>query len=148
MAQKESRIARITRLTAERFPSFGGAKIDNPFSPIQPVFAFGVDIEKVVRFVLSKRNATERAKRDKIGNDARDISYTSELLKPLSSKALGEIERLGRNDAHRRLKEKIYPFSQLNYATREKLLHLPISWLHEGAQWQLNTRKPAVLLLR
>lgn len=137
MAQKETRIEKIARLTAQRYPYFG-----------QLARKGDVDILGIVRFVLVKINETKRAKRQKIGNDARDISYTSGLLKPLSSKALGEIEHLGRGDTHRHLKEKTYPFSQLSKETREKLLHLPNSWIHEGALWQLNSRKPAILLLR
>lgn len=147
MARKKTRVQIIARLTAKRFPS---SYTNYLFSPKTYEFKDGVDIEQVVRFVLVKRNAIERAwrKKNNPGTDARDISYTSGLLKPLSSKALGEIGHLGQRDIHWRLRVKTYPFSQLNKGTREKLLHLPNSWIHKGAQWQLNSRKPAILLLR
>ncbi len=141
MARKESRVARIARLTSKRFPSL-----------IAPAGTeFGVmtaNIEQIVRFVLATQSRLESAERQKIGNDARDISYTSELLKPLSSKALDKILYLRGREIREQLSSKAYPFSQLNKETREKLLHLPISWIREGAQWQLNSRKPAILLLR
>ena len=130
MTQKETRVQKIMRLTAQRFPEFA-KRVER------------VDIERIIRFVLAKRNSIESARRKKAypGNDARDISYTSGLLMPLSSRALGEIEHLGRGDIHRHLREKTYPFSRLNKETREKLLHLPNSWVHEGAHWQLNFRR-------
>ena len=125
--EKETCVQRIVRLTAKRFP----------------VLPVRTDVDRFVRFVLAKRNAIERAQRKKAdpGNDARDISMTSGLLRPLSSRALSEIADLGRGDIHRRLEEKTYPFSRLNKKTRETLLHLPNSWVHEGAVWQLNLRR-------
>ena len=156
MARKETRVQKIVRLTTKRFPSFGGGKtaVGNPISFIlkdePPQFVAGVDIEQVVRFVLAKRNSTEsaRRKRNDPGNDARDISATAEFLKPLGHKALDMIQYLQAWSIEERLKLKCYPFSSLNKKTREKLLHLPTSWIREGAQWQLNSRKPAILLLR
>ena len=57
-------VKRITVAVNERFPSFGGGrKRGIEFNPIaaalkdkQPQFAAGVDIEEVVRFVLSEAN--------------------------------------------------------------------------------------------
>ena len=147
VALKETLVQKIVRLTAKRFSSsqsdeaMGNNLHSISSGPLQ--FETRVDIEEVVRFILAKRNAMESARRKKAypGNDARDISYTSGLLKPLSSQALDEIEHLGRGDIHRHLREKTYPFSRLNKETREKLLHLPNSWVHEGAHWQLNFRR-------
>ena len=137
MARKEGLVTRIARSTSNRFPSLSTS---------------GTSTEELVRFILNKRNALERAQRQKIGDDARDYVNTSDFLRPLSNKALGEIEHMGRGDIHRRLKEKTYPFSQLNKKTRETLLHLPISWIHGATDWLLNNRKlkrasPQVIIL-
>ena len=154
VARKETRVEKIVRLTAKRFPSsqsdeaMGNHLHSISSGPLR--FETEVDIEEVVRFVLAKRNAIENArqKRADPGNDARDISYTSGLLKPLSGMALHAVQQLKQKEIKQKLVNKNYPFSQLNKEIREKLLHLPTSWLHEGAHWQLNSRKPAILLLR
>ena len=145
MARKEGRVSRIARLTSKRFPS-----LSTPAGT-----EFGVtraSVEQIVRFVLTTRNRLDRTERDKIGDDARDYVNTSDFLRPLSDKALGEIKHMGRGDIHRRLKEKTYPFSRLNKKTREILLHLPNSWVHGAANWLLNARKlkradPQVIIL-
>ncbi|GEM_PF-6961033 len=145
MARKETRVQRIVRLTAKRYPYFG-----------QFARKGGVDMEGLVRFVLATRNAIESARRKKAdpGNDARDISMTSGLLKPLSSKALEEIAHLKDIEIRKRLKgrfesikktirsgDPVYPFSFLNKKNAEILYNLPISWIREGADWQLNERR-------
>ena len=141
MVRREGRIARIARLTSKRFPSLSASGgID-----------FGVmraDVEQIVRFVLTTRDRLESRNRKKIGNDARDISYTSALLESLQDKALQKIPDLREREIRKQLRNKAYPFSRLNKETRERLLHLPISWIREGAQWQLNSRKSPILLLR
>ncbi|OGN13819.1 MAG: hypothetical protein A3J47_03755 [Candidatus Yanofskybacteria bacterium RIFCSPHIGHO2_02_FULL_43_22] len=131
MFRKESPVQKIARLTSNQFPSLSTS---------------GTNVDQLIRFVLAKRSALESAKRKKAdpGNDARDVSMTSGLLKTLSNKALGEIADLGRSDIHRRLQEKTYPFSRLNKKTRETLLYLPNSWVRDGAVWQLNLRKQYV----
>ena len=123
---KESRIQRITRLTSKRFQSLSTS---------------GISTEELVRFVLNKRSELDRTQRQKIGDDARDYVNTSDFLRPLSNKALSEIEHLGRGDIHRHLKDKTYPFSRLNKKTREILLHLPNSWIHGAADWLLRSRQ-------
>lgn len=147
MARKETCVEKIVRLTAERFPSSFSSSFSEllnlSYAPAPPRFGEEVNIEQVVRFVLAKQNELKKSerqkKRQKIGNDARDISYTSELLKPLTSKAVETIRHLKQREIRKQLKNNGYPFSQLSKETREKLLHLPISWVREGAQWQLNT---------
>lgn len=143
MTRKETLVDKIVSLTIQKFPLALNASLC-------PQFEEGVDVEAVVRFVLSKRNAMERAQRRKnwCGNDGRDLQYTSGLLRPLSNKALEKIAHLKQREVWQRLRSKAYPFSQLNKETREKILHLPISWIREGALWQLNSRKPSILLLR
>lgn len=149
MSRKETRVQKIVRLTAKKFPSFGGGKtaVGNPISFIlkdrPPEFAAGVDIEQVVRFVLAKRNDIESVRRKKAdpGNDARDIMFTAGLLKPLGNKALEMVRLLQAWSIKERLERKDYPFSRLNKKTREKLLHLPISWIREGADYLLSSRK-------
>jgi len=134
MTRKETRVQRIVRLTSKRFPEFA-KRVER------------VDVEQIIRFVLTKRGTLESTQRQKIGNDARDISYTSGLLEPLPSKVLESFQHLKRREIKHRLRSNDYPFSRLNKKEREELLHLPISWLREGALWQLNSRKPAILLL-
>ena len=143
MARKETPIKKMVRLTARRFPSFGGGKIIAGH-PIHlrnkpPQFAACVDIEQVVRFVLAKRNSIESARRKKNdpGNDARDIMNTAELLEPLSGEALKTIQKLKQNEIRQRLKAGIYPFSKLTKKVRESLFHLPISWIREGAEFKI-----------
>lgn len=143
MAGKETRLQKIVRLTAKRFPSFGGGKISagNPISHAlknaPPTFAAGVDIEQVVSFVLAKRNAIERARRQNISDDARDHANTAGYLNPLSSKALCKITQLKDREIRQRLKDNVYPFSRLSKKTREMLLHLPGSWVRGGASWRM-----------
>lgn len=152
MARKENRVQRIVRLTVKRFPSFGSGSnpiVGNPLSHglrnESPSFAAGVDIEQVVRFILAKRKALEYAHRQKIGNDSRDIAYTSGLLNPLSNRDLGLIIKyLNQREIGQRLRRKDCPFSGLSKKTREKLLQLPVSWMREGAQRQLYIRKLAI----
>lgn len=127
MARKESHTTRIARLTSKRFPSLS---------------TVGTGVEELVRFVLAKKNALESAQRQKIGNDAKDVSFTAGLLEPMSSLALGTIQNLKQREVRQRLTNKARPFSRLSKATREKLLYLPISWVREGALWQLSLRKP------
>lgn len=130
MVREETRVQKIARLASKRYPYFGQfARNGN------------VDIEGLVRFILAKQNELRRVRLHKIGNDARDISYTSGLLKPLSSEALNKIPYLRRREIREQLKSKSYPFSRLNKETREKLLYLPNSWICEGAYWQLKVRK-------
>ncbi len=136
MIKKETRVQKIVRLTAKHFSLFG----NEPPTFAAPIFAAGVDIERVVRFILAKQNALERAGRAKIGNDARDILYTSGLLKPLSSEALGKVPYLRRREIVEQLRNKAYPFSRLSKKKIGVLLHLPPSWIREGALWQLNVR--------
>ena len=122
MAKKETTVQKITRLTSDEFP-----------------FMDGVNIEQVVRFVLAKRSAIESARRKKNdpGNDARDIVYTAGLLKPLSSEDLKVIQKLKSREIFERLRNKTCPFSILNKETKERLLHLPISWIREGAEFKI-----------
>ncbi len=126
MARKESNVTRIVRLTSERFPSLTDA---------------GISAEELVRFVLTKRNQLARLSWVKIGDDNRDYMNTAVFLLPLSDKALKEIENLGRGDIQRHLREKTYPFSRLDTKTRERLLHLPNSWVHGAADSLLAGRK-------
>lgn len=139
MARKETRVQRIVRLTAKHFPSFGNGTNTEEIFPSS--FKAGVRIGEVVRFVLAKQSAIESAERQKIGDDARDYINTSIFLNPLSNKALAEIAHLGRNEIHRRLRDKTYPFSRLDKKTRETLLHLPSSWVHGAANWLLDARR-------
>jgi len=118
MTKKESRVTRIARLTLKQFPSLS---------------ASGTNVIELVRFVLAKRAKIERSHREKIGDDVRDYINISYFLRPLSKKALAHITTLGSRDTHRRLEEKVYPFSPLNKKTRETLLHLPNSWIHGAA---------------
>ena len=149
MARKETLVQRIVRLASKQFPSFGGGKwsTGNPISYAlkdkPPAFATGVDIEQVVRFILAKRSAIEcvRLKKSYPGNDARDISYTSGLMKPLSNKALETIQNRKQREIRQQLRRGNGLFSQLSKETREKLLHLPISWVREGAHHQMEVRK-------
>ncbi len=126
MVQKETRTQIIVRLTSRRFPLLATSR---------------VNVEQLIRFVLAKRNALESAQQQKIGNDARDISYTAGLLKPISIKGLRMVQSLKQREVRQYLMKSIYPFSTLNKKTREKMLHLPISWIREGALWQLESRK-------
>lgn len=126
MARKESHVEKIARLTAKRFPSLSTSR---------------KDVLQLVRYVLALRIKLARIEGQKIGNDARDIIYTSGLLIPLSDKALEEIKNFGRNEIHRRLRQKSYPFSRLDRKTREKLLRLPNSWIHEAANHLLRARR-------
>lgn len=125
MAQKETRVQKIVRSTLKHFP----------------IFPARVDAERVVRFILAKRSALERAARQKIGIDARDILHTSELLEPLSTNSLGTIQHLKQREVRYRLKNKAYPFSRLNKKTREMLLCLPNSWIREATDWLLAARR-------
>jgi len=127
MARRESSVVRIAHSTSKRFPSLSTS---------------GTSIEELVRFVLAKHNALENTERKKIGNDARDISFTAGLLRPLSNRVLGTVKNLKQKELRSRLKNKAHPFSRLNKMTREQLLHLPISWIREGALWQLKSRRP------
>ena len=122
MPRKESRVTKIVRLTSMRYPSLYG-------------------VEEIVRFVLAKLSALENSERRKIGDDARDHINTAYFLNSLSDKALCEIGYIGRNEIHRRLRKKIYPFSRLNKKTREILLHLPNSWVPGAADRILRFRK-------
>lgn len=148
MARKETRVQKIVRLTADEFHSFGGGKLtsNNPIAQVlkdePPSFAAGVDIEQVVRFVLAKRNAIESAWRQKSypGDDARDYINNSDLLRPLSSKLLREIECLGRREIRRRLKKRCRPFSRLNKKTRDVLLYIPSNWVLGAARCLLDIR--------
>lgn len=128
MTQKETRVQKIVRLTSQRFP----------------IFPERVDADQVVRFVLTKRNELEstRRKKNDPGNDARDITMISGLLKSLPSETLSSVQLLKQREIRRQLRNNSYPFSLLNKKIRETLLHLPISWIREGAQWQLNVRNP------
>jgi hypothetical protein len=61
MCLGKKKVKEIVSLTAAKFPSFGISSViiqRNPFSldlkDLPPQFAGGVDIEKVVRFVLSR----------------------------------------------------------------------------------------------
>lgn len=127
MSRKETPVQKIGHSVSKRFPSLSATKIDT---------------SELVRFILTKRGALKRVGRHKIGDDARDYVNTSDFLRPLSNKALDEISHLGRNDIHRRLREKTYPFSRLDKKAREILLHLPNSWVHGAADWLLNNRRP------
>jgi hypothetical protein len=145
--RKETHIQKIVRLAAKQFASFGGGKLTpgNPISAAladqRPVFAGGVDIEQVVRFVLAKRNALEYAKRQKTGDDARDYVNPAFLLSGLSNKALNSILRLKRREIKTALKEPVYPFSLLSKETRETLSRLPASWILGGTKRTLDFRK-------
>mgnify|MGYP001614981158 CR=1 FL=1 len=154
MAQKETRVQKIVRLTAKQFPSFGGGKLatNNPISHAlknePPTFAAGVDIEQAVRFILVKRNAIESVGRKKIGNDARDIAFTAGLLSFSSNKVLCTIRSLSQKEIRQRIRSRIYPFSGFCKEKIETFSNLPVSWVREGAQWQLDNRKPSVARLR
>lgn len=126
MATRETIVKKLVRLTSIKFPSLGTS---------------AVGPEELVRFVLTKRNSLERAKRQKLGDDARDYMNHSPLFRPLSNKALGEIKNLKPRDIRRRLKEKNYPFSKLNKKTREILLHLPSSWIYGASGWLIYERR-------
>lgn len=126
MARKESSVTKIGRLTSKRFPSLSGS---------------GPGMEILVRYILSKQRAIERAQRQKIGDDVRDYMNTSYFIRRLSGKALGKIIRLKRNKIRKHLRSNAYPFSRLNKKTRETLLHLPNSWIYGSANWLLQTRK-------
>lgn len=130
MAREETKVQKIARLTCHRYPFFG-----------QFTKKGGVDVEDLVRFILAKSSKLESAQRHKIGDDARDYINTSDFIRSLSNKALGEIAHLGRGDIHRHLREKTYPFARLNKKARETLLHLPNSWIHGAADWLLRTRQ-------
>ncbi len=133
MTRKETCVQKNVCLTAKRFPSI--------------TYAAGVNVEEVVRFVLAKRNAIEsiRLKKNNPGDDERDISYASWLLRSLSSKALETICKLKPRELRDQLKDHRYPFSSLKNETREKLSHIPISWITKGAQRRLNPRKSPLL---
>ena len=134
MARRETRVQRIVRLTAKRFP----------------VFSIGTDFEKMIRFVLAKRNSLESARRKKAdpGDDVRDYANSSFFLAPLSNRALGKIACLKRNEIRQRLRNSTYPFSKLNQKTRGALLHLPNSWVHGAAEWLLDNRRVRTQLKR
>lgn len=122
MARKETRVQKIVRLTARRFPSLGS----------------GVDIEQVVRFILAKRSAVQSQERQEIGDDARDDMSTVACLQNISRTGLSVIKCLGHKDMQRRLRDSKYPFKRLGKKTREALLHLPPSWIRGGAEWLLG----------
>ena len=126
MARRGTIVQKIVRLTSEKFPSLHTSIVDP---------------EELVRFILTKRNAIERASHQKLGDDARDYMNHSHLFTPLSNKALGEIKNIRPRDIRRRLKEKAYPFSKLNRRTRKILLHLPSSWIYGASSWLIYERQ-------
>ncbi len=128
MAQKETRVQKIVRLTSKRFPSLSTS---------------GTDIEELVRFILAKRNGLEKVRRQNIGDDYRDRDYanTAYYLMALSSKALDKIAHIKRNEIRQRLRNKAYPFSRLNKESRETLVYLPTSWVYGSALLLLQARQ-------
>jgi len=155
VTRKETCVQKIVRLTTKHFPSLStptGTDLNTT----------RVSVEQVVRFILAKRSTIERAQQKKAdpGNDARDISMTSELLKTLSNKALEEIAHLKHREIRKRLKgrfetikrtvgsgDPLYSFCSISKKNAEDLYHLPISWILEGAKCQLNLRKSNCLNL-
>jgi len=147
MARKESPVQKIVRLTAKRFPSFGGGKISmgNPLSHVlrndYPTFAAGVDIELVIRFVLAKHNAIKNAQRPKIGDDARDYMNHAYLLTSMSDQHLEDLSYLKRREMRKLLRSRIYPFHSLHPKDIERLVHLPTAWIYGAASYLQYVRK-------
>lgn len=150
MPRKETRVQKIVRIAAQRFPSFGGGKAreGNPLSLVlknePPAFAAGVSIEQVVRFVLTKRDQLVYAQHRKNAAeniDARDPLNTAPYLYPLSNRALSAIKDLKATELKRCLAEKAHPFRRLDKATREILRHLPYLWVLKAADILLEERQ-------
>ena len=145
--RKETRIQKIVRLTAKRFPSFGNNKIviGNPISAAlaghPPQFAGGVDIGQVVRFVIARNNRLLRAHIDDHGDDQRDYANTTYYYRRLSSKALELISHLKPREMKIRLRDADYPFNRIGVSDREILLNLPTSWIYGSATLLLRTKK-------
>lgn len=119
-------VKEITSLVSVRFPSLPLTR---------------TELEALVRFILVKQGYLKRLGLNRIGNDARDINFTADFLRPLSSNALRDISTHKRIDIRQRLERQIYPFSRLDKETRERLAHLPNSWILEAAAVLLNERK-------
>jgi hypothetical protein len=145
--RKETRIQKIVRLVARRYPSFGNGKIveGNQLSvelaDQSPVFAGGVDIEEVVRFILSRRNAVNYARKKKTGDDMRDYANTASYLRPLSKQMLTDILGLNRKEIQSTLVLATYPFFKLSNKSRETLRNLPTNWIYGAANWLLRSQE-------